>query len=1319
MAVLLLTAAASALTAGASAFVQLAAAAVATAAGAYIDGRLFGASGNSKQEGPRLDSLTVQASTEGAALPEIAGRVRIAGQIIWATKFKEVATTKTESAGGKGGGGASVSTTTYAYFANFAVGLCEGPIDRIGRIWADGKIMDLKGVTWRVHRGTATQDPDSLIEGIEGADNAPAYCGTAYVVFENLALADFGNRIPQLTFEVFRRVSPADGSGLEDLIEAVTLIPGAGERTYDPVIVTRDLGGGVTFPENAFAGQADADWTVSLDDLQASLPNLKTVFLVVGWFGDDLRCGLCTLRPKVEVTAKTTSPFAWMVHGLARASATTVSTVDGKPAYGGTPSDDAVVRAIRDLKARGIGVVVYPFVFMDIPTGNSLPDPWTAANGQPAYPWRGRITSSPAPGRPGTADKTAAAATQVASFFGSVTRGQISVSVNGTTNVVTTSYSGPNEWSYRRFILHYARLAAAINAIAPGAITGFLIGSELRALVGLRDSSSHFPAVDHLKTLAADAKAILGSGVKIGYAADWSDWNGHRPSDGSGDLFFHLDPLWSDANIDFIGIDLYAPLSDWRDGMAHLDAEAGALSIYDHAYLQSNIEGGEDYDWYYASDADRDSQTRSAITDGAHGKPWVWRAKDVRHWWLNQHFHRPGGVESATPTDWVPQSKPIWFTEVGVPSIDKGTNQPNVFYDPKSSESAFPHFSRGTRDDLIQRRGLEAVLGYWRVGAGHNPVSTVYSGRMIATAAVWTWDARPYPAWPARTDAWSDGVLWPYGHWLTGKIGLADLSALVAERCARVGFADVDVSGLTGVVVGYVRDRPMSPRAELEMLMQAFAFDAVESDGQISFVPRGRQPVLSVAADECVAPDGGSSGNAGETILLTRAQETDLPDIVSVGFIDGNENYQTGSVASSRLAGWSDRKSDMSFALVMDDIAATNIADRVLAESWIGRESAKLALPPSLIALDPGDVINLNVGGRARAFRLTRIVDGVARDCELTRAEAAVYAPALPGTLAPTISVPPTYGAALLAILDLPVLSDADLPWTLHAAVTSSPFAGIAVLDSATGSSFKLDAELPLRATMGVTTAAFNAGTTTIWDRANTLSVKLHSGELSSRTEAEILAGSFNALAIANGDGQWEIVQFATATLTGADTYDLTLLLRGRLGTEHAIKPALAAGATVVLLDGAVGSLNAALSERGVARFYKWGPLPLAQSDPAFQQTTFTLKAVGLMPWSPVHVRASRNAAGDLSITWIRRTRYGGTWADGADVALNEESERYEVDIFNGANVVRTIASTTPAAGYSAAQQMADFGAVQSAVSVKVYQISATAGRGRAATATL
>ena len=106
------------------------------------------------------------------------------------------------------------------------------------------------------------------------------------------------------------------------------------------------------------------------------------------------------------------------------------------------------------------------------------------------------------------------------------------------------------------------------------------------------------------------------------------------------------------------------------------------------------------------------------------------------------------------------------------------------------------------------------------------------------------------------------------------------------------------------------------------------------------------------------------------------------------------------------------------------------------------------------------------------------------------------------------------------------------------------------------------------------------------------------------------------------------------------------------------------------------------------------------------------IKFILLKLQSPLQFAGTRNGGSDLSITWVRRTRFGGVWADGVDIPLNEESERYEVDVVNGANVVRTVATTTPTTSYSAAQQVADFGSAQSTISVRVYQLSASVGRG-------
>jgi hypothetical protein len=127
--------------------------------GNVIDHSLFAQ--DRSVQGPRLADLDVMASTEGAPIPRVYGRARLSGQVIWATRLEEVVSTRTEggSAGGKGGfgggsGGGSVTTTTYSYYANFAVGLCEGEIGHVGRVWADGKLLDTSNLNVRVHRGS-------------------------------------------------------------------------------------------------------------------------------------------------------------------------------------------------------------------------------------------------------------------------------------------------------------------------------------------------------------------------------------------------------------------------------------------------------------------------------------------------------------------------------------------------------------------------------------------------------------------------------------------------------------------------------------------------------------------------------------------------------------------------------------------------------------------------------------------------------------------------------------------------------------------------------------------------------------------------------------------------------------------------------------------------------------------------------------------------------------------------------------------------------------------------------------------------------------
>jgi hypothetical protein len=1280
MAQLILSAAGSvAASAGKAGLGTLLARTVASTAASYAAGlaeRLIFGPRKRTVEGPRLESFQIQSSTEGAGVPRVYGRARIAGQLIWAAQFRETLAETTESAGGKGGRLSASKTTyrEYLYSLSFAVGLCEGPIDRVARVFADGKPFDISKHNVRVYRGTEDQTPDDLIAATEGS--APAFRGLAYAVFENLPLKDFGNRIPQLSFEIEKSLGETDPGALENALSAVTVIPGSGEFVYGTSRVTRDAGEGVTLPENANNNDGATDFASSLNGLLAAAPNMAAASLVVSWFGDDLRAGFCKLKPGVEIAEKATMPSSWRGGGVTRAGARLVSEIGGRAAYGGTPDDKGVIEAIAAMKAKGLAVMMHPFILMDIPPANNLPSP-DGAGQQPAFPWRGRISPS--------SDKSAAAAAEIAAFFGTASPSHFTAA-NG-----AVTYAGPAEWSFRRMILHYAHLCALA-----GGIEAFLLGSELRGLMKTRNAAGNFVAVAALKALAADVRAVLGPATKISYGADWSEWQGLTAADGK---YFHLDPLWADNNINFIGIDQYAPLADWRDGFDHADLNAGWRSRHDRAYIAANIEGGENYDWYYASEADRAAQVRTPITD-FYNEAFIWRAKDIRGFWENAHHERPNWVRNAAPTAWVPRSKPIRFTEIGVPAIDKGANAPNVFYDAKSSESQTPPFSSGARDDLIQRRALEAVLGYWRDPA-KNPLSSVYGGRMIDADRlyVYAWDARPFPFFPARGDIWGDAENWARGHWLNGRLTRAPLDALLTA----LGGDGVEASAVAGTFAGYVIDRPLSPRQAIDPIADVFQIDMAEREEGLSFFPRGAAPVAAFTAADFAETDG-------PFFTLQLAQKSDLPTAVRLSYIDEGGDYRP-AVAEARLPYTDEtREAGYEIAAAMDEAQAGARVRSLLADASVMRETVSFALPPSALALEPGDAVSLDLGGGARDYRILSIEDGAVRRIEAVRVSPAVYeAPiATGGYRAPLINAAP--GQPVFELMNLPLMRDGDDPAAPYVAAFADPWPGAVALYRLAGAPV-LAATMPARAVMGRLEAPLPPGCAGRLDR-RTLRLNLSFGALASRSLDEVLSGA-NTLAVETTAG-WEVVQFTDAELGADGVWTLTGLLRGQMGTEGPAAVGASAGARIVLMTPAVEQPQFALDLRGLALDWTAGPADDPVSAPTFRTGTFTGTARGLTPLSPAHLRAAKKPNGDIALTWIRRTRTGGDSWTGEDAPLGEAYERYRIEVRRAADgaLLRTVETTAPAFTYTAAMQAADFPAGTPALKVRAAQMSDTVGVG-------
>jgi hypothetical protein len=233
-------------------------------------------------------------------------------------------------------------------------------------------------------------------------------------------------------------------------------------------------------------------------------------------------------------------------------------------------------------------------------------------------------------------------------------------------------------------------------------------------------------------------------------------------------------------------------------------------------------------------------------------------------------------------------------------------------------------------------------------------------------------------------------------------------------------------------------------------------------------------------------------------------------------------------------------------------------------------------------------------------------------------------------------------------------------------------------------------------------------------DELNAIKVSLTRGTLSSVVYASFLAGVQAALI---GD---EIVYFRNAVLNTDGTYTVSGFLRGLRGSEYAMG-GHASGERFILLDPAtIKRVPGETADLHVPRLYKAVTVGGTLGNAVAQ--SFTNDGAGLRPYAPVHVGGGRDADGNVLIGWTRRTRISGEWRSGVDVPLGEASEAYEVEIWNAdyTTLKRTITGlTSPSAVYAAADQVTDFGGAQSAVAIKVFQLSAVIGRGYEARATI
>jgi hypothetical protein len=493
-----------------------------------------------------------------------------------------------------------------------------------------------------------------------------------------------------------------------------------------------------------------------------------------------------------------------------------------------------------------------------------------------------------------------------------------------------------------------------------------------------------------------------------------------------------------------------------------------------------------------------------------------------------------------------------------------------------------------------------------------------------------------------------------------------------------------------------------SARGSLQPLSLAYGFDAIERDGALGFRNRDGRLTAEIT-DDVLAVQSDSDG----VFETTRSPDVDTAGRVRLGFVEAQSSYEIRSaeVVFPDEEARSVSQTDLPLLMTRNEGVAT--VERWLAESRVARDGARFALPRSLLKIGPGDV----VGYGGLRYRIDRVERTEAQSVEAVRVEAGVY---LPSDRSAETIVSRSYdspGPVFPVMLDLPLLQGDEVPHAPYVAVGADPWPGtVSVWSAVQDAGYVVNRLIATPAAIGVTETPLARARPGVWDRGAPLSISLSGGELSSADLLSVLNGA-NAMAIGDGSaGIWEVFQFAEAQIVAPDTYELSVRLRGQAGTDGIVPAEWPVGSTVVLLDQTLTQIDLPLSARGLARHYRFGSVARGLDDPDVVLKVEAFDGAGLRPYPVAHLRTRPGAAGDLAVTWIRRTRIDGDTWQAFEVPLAEEAERYQVCVFQGADLRAEYSVTQPQFLYSATMRLADL--QPGPFRIEVAQVSAQYGPG-------
>ncbi len=561
-----------------------------------------------------------------------------------------------------------------------------------------------------------------------------------------------------------------------------------------------------------------------------------------------------------------------------------------------------------------------------------------------------------------------------------------------------------------------------------------------------------------------------------------------------------------------------------------------------------------------------------------------------------------------------------------------------------------------------------------------------------------------------------------------GTPGTTTVREIVEGVSTRVGLdasADIDASALTSTIPGYPLLRRSKARSFIEPLAAVFFFDQREEDWKIEYIKRGGAAVLTIPESDLGAHITGSETPAVLTEKMV--DELQVPARVDFTFINPNAQYEQGVAhwqRPSEVINTKDLKT-INIGVVIGEDTAKQMLHKMMKLLWTDRNDFSFTLTRRYTRLSVGDVINIVKDSITHTVNITKLDRGANGITEVSAStdDPPIYTSTVTGTpqdgvLDENIG---TVATTIFRISDIPAIRVDDIGLFSYAAaggIGTGIWDGVALHRAEDGIDFSTEAALvesDQNSSLGLTIDKLESASAFRTDRVNSLTIRLFSGSLATVTESALLNGlatGVNVLIVGR-----EVIQAATVVDNSDGTFTLSDFLRGRRGTELEIdNHEIGDLVTVVDFDKLV---KVTMVAADVTKELDFATRNIGSVNLNSPIRELTYRAEALMPMPVAKVNGSITSD-DWTFTFHRRSRFTRA-RPFLTPTVGESGEVYKCDILSGpgGTILRTITkdltdngsyvdASVPNVFYDGADQVIDFGSVQTTITFKIYMISGT-----------